>query len=140
MDIVYKLLLWVHLMALAMGGAATFGHPVLGAIGASTPEARPHLMRVGRVITMIGRSAIVLLVLTGLAMMWLVHDWGAMSVAFWLKLLVVVALIANVIAAGLLAKRAAAGDVAAAARLPVLSKIGIGLLLLIVLFAVLTFS
>lgn len=139
MDIGLKLLLWAHFVGLAMGGAPVFGHLVLGGVAARSPEARPHLMPVGKGITMIGRAGIAILILTGIAMTVIGFDVTSMPWTFWVKMLLVVLAVANIIYAGLLAKRAAGGDMAAAARLPMLGKVALVVVLLIVFFAVLTF-
>jgi hypothetical protein len=140
MDILYKLLLWLHLTGLAMGGAAAFGHPVLGAIGARSPEARPHMMRASKALSGVGRAAIGILIVTGVIMVAQSYDLAALPITFWIKMVLVVALVANVITAGLAAKAMAAGNAALGSRLALQAKIGVALILLITLFAVLAFG
>lgn len=140
MDLFYTLMLWAHFLGLALGGAAAFGHPVLGAVGAATPEARPHMMRASRVLTMLGRAGLALLVISGVVMMAQRFEAAAMPASFWIKMLLVMALIVNVVMAGLAARAAAAGDAGRAGRLPTHARISAALLVLLVLFAVLAFG
>ena len=109
MDIFYKALIWCHLLGIALGGAASFGHPVLGAIADSTPEARPFAMRAGKGLSSLGRAGIVALVVSGALMIWLAYDITAMPGVFWVKMALVVVLVVNVVMAGRAAKAMAGG-------------------------------
>ncbi|GAB1480755.1 hypothetical protein MASR2M74_33380 [Paracoccaceae bacterium] len=139
MDILYKALIWCHLLGIALGGAASFGHPVLGAIADSTPEARPFVLRAGKALGALGRAGIVALVGSGVLMIWLAYDIRAMPAVFWVKMVLVVALVVNVVMAGLAAKAVAEGNTAAGARLPVHGVIGVALMLLLLAFGILSF-
>mgnify|MGYP001185016891 FL=1 len=139
MDIFYKALLWLHLLGIALGGAASFGHPVLGAIAQKTPEARPFVMRAGKGLSSMGRAGIAALVGSGALMIWLAWDITAMSGLFWAKMALVVVLIVNVVLAGRAAKALAGGDMSAAARLPAHGMIGVALMLLLLAFGILAF-
>ena len=139
MDIFYKALIWCHLLGIALGGAASFGHPVLGAIADSTPEARPFAMRAGKGLSSLGRAGIVALVVSGALMIWLAYDITAMPGVFWVKMALVVVLVVNVVMAGRAAKAMAGGDMAAGARLPVHGMIGVALMLLLLAFGILAF-
>lgn len=139
MDMLYKILLWGHLLGIALGGAASFGHPVLGAIADSTPEARPHMMRAAKALGTIGRAGIGFLVVSGALMLWLAHDLSTLSGVFWAKMGLVVLLVGNVILASRAARALAGGDETAAARLPIHAMIGLALMLLLLAFGVLAF-
>ena len=139
MDLFYKLLIWCHLLGIALGGAASFGHPVVGAIADSTAEARPHMMRAAKVLGSVGRAGIGFLVISGALMLWLAHDLSTLGAVFWAKMALVVALVINVILASRASRALAGGDMSAAERLPVHAKIGVALMLLLLAFGVLAF-
>lgn len=142
MDIVNDLLLWVHFVALAMGGAATFGLPVIGSrMAAATPETRQTLFGIIKGISTISRAALVILIVTGLAMIW--TRWGGdlsgPGIWFHIKMALVVVLLAGVVFSGINLKRAMGGDAAAARRQPQLGAIMLVVLLAVVLAAVFAF-
>lgn len=142
MEIFFKLLLWVHLTSVAIGGAASFGVPgVLALSMKAEPAQRPVFGMAILRLAAIGRMAIVLLVLTGAAMVAVKYgDVSALNLWFWLKMLLVVCLIGLVAVNMWNGGRIRAGDAAAMARAPTLGKIGMALLSGIVLTAVLAFT
>lgn len=142
MDIVNNLLFWLHLMALALGGAASFGIPVVASrMPTATPEMRPTLLAIMHGLSKVGRAGIGTLIVTGLLLVWLKFGGiDKMTVWFWVKMVLVVALLAGVIYAGMLFKRTMAGDTAAAQQMPRVGMINTALLLGIVLSAVFAFE
>jgi uncharacterized membrane protein len=141
MDYLIPFLFWVHLLALAIGGAAVFGLPVVGSkLASATPETRPTLFAVANQLSSIGRVALVLLLISGPLMFWLKFGWIAPSSWFWVKMGLVALLVVLVIIAGINAKNAQHGDMAAAKRAPQLSMLAVLLYLLVIASAVLTFS
>lgn len=140
MEIVLTLSLWLHLVAIGVGGASTFGIPVLLFTAASAPpEARPAFGALAVRLSLLGRSAIGLLIVTGAIMIWGSYGLAGLSAWFWVKMALVAALIVLVVASTRNGAKARAGDTAAAARAPKLALIGMALFVLIVLTAVLTF-
>ena len=142
MDIVNNLLFWVHLMALALGGVATFGLPVVGAqMPGATAETRPTLFRVANGLSSVGRIGLGLLIVTGPLLVWLKFG-GVEGFTWWFnaKMVLVVLLLILVIFAGITSKRAQGGDMAAAKRIPILGVTGMILLLGVVLCAVFAFN
>jgi putative membrane protein len=142
MDVTINILLWLHLLALGLGGVATFGVPVIGSqIAGATVEARPLLFLLARRMAMVGRGAFVVLIITGPLIVWLKFG-GAAGFNFWfgLKMLFVLVLLAVLIAGGIFSKRAENGDRAAAAMLPRISIVGMAAFALIVLSAVFAFN
>ena len=142
MDIAIKLILWVHLMSLALAGCAAFGGPVVLALmrGAETSQ-RAAIAPVLAKLAALGRMALVLLILTGLAL--IVTKLGGVSGLnpwFHVKMLLVVLMIALSVFGLMNGKQVRSGDAAAAARMPVLSKISMALLMGIVLSAVFAFN
>jgi putative membrane protein len=142
MEVLNNLLLWVHFIGLAMGGAATFGIPMVAAqMAGAGPEARPALLKAMMAISKVSRAGLGALIVTGLLLVWLKFG-GASGFTwwFWLKMALVVALIAAVVYAGINAKAAAGGDAAAARRGPRIGMVSLVLLLGIVLSAVFAFN
>ncbi len=142
MDIVSNLLFWLHLAALAMAGAAVFGLPVVGSqMAAATAETRPLLFTIAGRLSTISRAALVVLLITGLLLIWLKFN-GADGFGVWfnVKMVLVLLLLISVIVGGIMLKRARGGDRSAAAMLPRLSAVNLVLLLAIVLSAVFAFN
>jgi len=76
---------------------------------------------------------------SGPLMLWLAYDLGQMGGAFWIKMALVLALIANIVVSKRSARLADAGDAAVAARIPALALIGVGLMLALLASAVVAF-
>ena len=136
------ILLWLHLMAIALAGASVFGIPVVGRVmRAASADAKPMLMGLARRLSMLGRGAVLVLIVTGPLLLWVKYAGGAgLPVWFQIKMLLVVLLVANVILSGINGKRMARGDSVAAARAPMLGVASMVFLTLTVLFAVLSFA
>ncbi len=140
MDLVVKLALWAHFLAMAVGGAATFGGPVVaGRMAGAVPEARAALGAVIATLAGLGRKALGTLIVSGAVLVWARYRPGELPETFRVKMILVVIFTGLVIYSVANRRRAMAGDVAAATRAPLLGKIGMGLFGLIVLLAVLTF-
>jgi hypothetical protein len=135
-------LLFLHFIGLGLGMSASFGNLVMGKlIGDATPAERPVLARFPPVISRVGAGGLVLLWATGLVLTF--HKWGGFASLPWqfhVKItgVVLLTLVVGVIES--LHAKAKRGDAAAAARLPAIGSIATVLVLLIVLFAVLTFD
>ena len=141
MDIVIKLLFWIHMVSLALGGVAAFGIPVVGMrMATATAETRPLLFSIADGLSKVGRAGIGLLLVTGPLIFWLKFGWMAPNSWFWIKMILVVALLAGVIYAGINAKRAEGGDMAAAKRAPMLGAATATLFVLVMLSAVFAFA
>jgi uncharacterized membrane protein len=142
MDVLVELLFWIHLVALALGGVAVFGIPFVGRrMGASPPEQRPALMALIEQMSKVGRAAFGVLIVTGPLILWLRYGWAPPNATwFGLKMLFVLILLGVMIYAGINNKRAAAGDVAAARRAPMIGMAGIVTYALLILCAVFAFG
>lgn len=141
MSLVETILLWLHFLSLALGAAAGFGIPVIGvAMDSAPPEGREVLAGRIRALQRMGHAGIGLLVLTGLALVWTDGGIAGDVRMFWIKMVLVALLFASIIGASRTARKALAGDAAAAERLPTFSKANVALMVLIVLFAVLAFG
>lgn len=142
MELLFKLVLWVHLTSIAIGGAASFGVPaLLGLVAKAEPAQKPVFGKAIMRLAAIGRMAVVLLILTGGLMLSLRYpDLSVLPLWFWLKLVLVAGLVVLLGVNIWNGRKLRAGDAAAAARAPVLGKIGMTLLSGIVLLAVLAFN
>lgn len=141
MDFVVAVLIWIHFMALALGGAATFGIPVVGGkMAGAGQESRPLLLSIMKGLSSLGRAGLGALIVTGPLIVWLKYGDAAFNVWFWAKMVLVVALLAGVIYAGINLKRSMSGDQAAGRRSPQLGMINTVLFLAIVATAILAFE
>jgi len=120
MDIIIILVLWVHLLSLGLGGTAAFGISVVGSkMPTAAPEARPTLLKVMQDLSTIGRIGLGLLIITGPLLIWLKYGgYGGVNIWFWIKMVLVLVLLASVTYSGILFKRVRAGDKAAAQLSP----------------------
>lgn len=140
MEFLLKLALWAHFMGIGLGGAASFGIPVvIAAMPSAAPESRPQLGAIAMRLSVVGRAAMTVLILSGLYMVWASYGLDGLNVWFWIKMLLVAALIVLVVYNTRNGARARAGDMAAAARAPMLARIGMGVFAAIIAAAVLTF-
>ena len=140
MTLSHDIILTIHFLGLFMGGASAFGLPVIGAIaGKSEPEHRPAIGQAVKPLKMIGHIGLALLLVTGFILASTGNVWENTPLTFWLKLLGVILLLGGVYYAGKTGAKAMSGDADAAEKMPMLSMINIGLGVLIVLFAALTF-
>jgi uncharacterized membrane protein SirB2 len=139
MDVLNAVLLWVHLGALALGGAATFGLPAVASqMPKATPEGRGSLVAAMMLLGRLGGIAIGLLILSGLVLIWSHFGGpGAMSPWFWAKIALVAGFIALISVSRRNAAKAIAGDRVAAGRQRYFGLASVVTLLTIVLLAVL---
>lgn len=139
MDIAYKLFLALHLFGVALGGAPAFGHLVTGGLAARDASARPFAMKAGKGLAMVGKFGFLALIVSGPAMIWMAWALDTLSAAFWVKMALVLALVANIGMATVQGARAERGDAAAGARLGLHARIGAGLMVALIVTAVLAF-
>lgn len=140
MELALKLGLWVHLLSLSLAGAAVFGVPALGTVMRSVDGVqRQALGRAVMRLAALGRMALVLLVVSGGFLLWGAGA-GGLGPWFSVKMTLVLVLIGLAVFNIFNGKRAAAGDAAAVARLPVLWLTGMLALAGVVLAAVMTFG
>lgn len=142
MGVLNNILFWIHLVSLSLGGAATFGIPVVGRMmPTATNETRPLLFRVAKGLSTISRVGLGLLIITGPLLVWLKFGGTVGFTAwFWAKMVLVVLLLVAVIYAGINAKAAEGGDMAAAKRGPMIGLVAMLLLLGVVFCAVFAFN
>jgi hypothetical protein len=137
-----ELLFWIHLLSLALGGVAVFGIPVVGSkLMAAPVDSRPVLFRIMHQMSVAGRAALVLLLITGPLLLWLGFGGVAPNMtAFWIKMVLVVLIIAIIAYGGINARRAQSGDTAASRRAPLIGIAGMVTYVLLILAAAFAFD
>ena len=142
MELGMKLVLWVHLVSLALAGCSAFAGPlVLSMRDKAIATEKPVFGQVTAKLASLGRMALVLMILSGAVLLWGKYDgFVGQNGWFHLKMTLVVLLAALMIFGIFNGRRARAGDAAASARMPLLAKTGMGLVLAIIFSAVFAFS
>lgn len=115
MDIVINLLIWVHILAFVAGGSNSVVGPVIAArLPGATPDVRAGYYAVMGRLAQTGKIAMVVLLLSGPAILFL--KYGGLAGAnswFWIKMALIVVMLASIIYGGINAKKAQGGDVEA---------------------------
>ena len=135
-----EILLILHFLGFGAGMASSVGNFTIMQLIQSSPGDAPVLTKVPPLLARIGQVGLGVLWITGIIMVWSV--WGGpenLDWAFWVKFACVVLLTGVAVYLDLTVKKVRAGNVAAAAQLPLFGRIAAGLLLLIVIFAVIAF-
>ena len=116
MGVTVNILLWIHIAALVAGGSNSVVGPVIGArLGRATPDAKAAYLGVLGTLSKVGKVAMVALLITGPLILWLRYGGlGGASVWFWVKMALIVVLLASIIIGEINFKKEQAGDVAAA--------------------------
>jgi uncharacterized membrane protein len=136
-----EILVWLHSVSVAAGGAASFGSLIVGAVmSGAEPQHRPVLGKALVRLSMTGRGALVVLVITGIAILGTKYHWAPPNHWFDAKMAVLVVFVGLVVWAGLNMKKAMAGDKAAAARGPRIGRAATLGFLVILFCAVMAFS
>ncbi|MBZ0229512.1 MAG: hypothetical protein K8F58_13810 [Bauldia sp.] len=106
MDLTFSILLVLHLTALVVGGATNVAMPLLGRqMAGAPPEALGRLGPIARQLGINSRAALAVLVVTGLAMLWLRYGGDAAGLGPWfVAKLVFIALILVALLVGLVAR------------------------------------
>jgi len=104
MDIVFDILLVLHLLAFGLGISTTIVAPLLGArLPKAAPETRQTLLGVMARLTLNARVAVATLVLTGVAMMFVRYDgFAGQNAWFQAKMGLVTVIVVAVLAGALL--------------------------------------
>ena len=141
MELFNQILLMLHFIGLGLGTASAVGGFVTGQLVAASPKDAPVLGRFPQMISKFGKAGLGLLWLTGLIMLWTRYGGPeGLPSTFWIKLAFVVVLTIVVGLIDVALRKARQGDMAAAKRLATFGPIGSVSLLLVVVFAVLTFN
>ena len=142
MDIVINLLIWVHIIAFVVGGSNSVVGPIIGArMASATPDARAGYVGVMQAMSQAGKVAMGALLITGPLILWLRYGGLAgASIWFWIKMAMVVVMLAAIIYGGINFKKSLGGDVEAGRRAGVAHRITGLAFLGVLLSAVFAFS
>ena len=116
----FTLVFWIHLVTVGVSGAAIFGNLVIGArMERAEAVARPDLMAVMDTLSMLGRGALMVALISG---PWMViakfGGFAGQGPWFHTKMALVMLLTMAIIWTGINSKRAHEGDRVAAGRAP----------------------
>jgi uncharacterized membrane protein len=137
----FQFLFILHLLAFGSAMGATVGNFSAMMLMQQSPGDAPALRKLPPLLARVGQVALAVLWVTGPLMIWIKFggveglDW-----TFWAKIVCVLLLTGLVIYSSLLLRRMRAGDMSVAAQFPLIGRVGAGLLLLVVIFAVLAFG
>lgn len=142
MTFLSNFLLMVHLFSMALGIGVGISIAVVSAgVGDVASDAGKAMLGALKKLQRIGRGAVILLWLTGIAMVVISYpDPAGLGATFMLKIAAVVVLTGAVFYAGTLGPKVAAGDAGARALGKKLGMLGGAMSTLALILAVLTFS
>ena len=102
----FSILLMIHLAALVVGGATNVAMPLLGRqMREAPPEAAARFAQVGQRLRLNSQVALAVLVVSGVAMMWLRYDGNVGALGPWfIAKLGLVALMIALLGAGALVR------------------------------------
>lgn len=140
-----QFLLILHFLGLAMGFSVSFANMVIGAVAAkSAASDKAVLMRIPPAMTRVGDVGLVLLILSGLLMMFNYYGgFDAFSLLGWpfhVKITLVVVLLGLIGFIHSLMRKAQSGDAAAGALIPKVGRVAFLTAITIVVMAVLAFN
>jgi putative membrane protein len=118
MDVVINLLIFAHVVAFVAGGANSVVGPVIGSrLASATPDARQGYFGVMNTLSRVGKVAMMVLLVSGPLILLLRYGGLAGANAwFWIKMVLIVVMLASIIYGGINFKKAQGGDVAAGKR------------------------
>lgn len=135
-------LLWIHIVALVAGGSNTVVMPIIGATLPKVDEkTRATLFGIGFQMATVGKVAGVTLLVSGPLLLWL--KYGGLQGAtpwFWVKMVLMVVMIAAIIFEEANFKKSASGDAVAARNAKLGGIIAAVAFLGVLLAAVLAFN
>jgi uncharacterized membrane protein len=114
MDIVFNILLWLHIVALVVGGTNSVVMPVIGMkMPTATPDIRATLFAISDRLVSFGKGAMVVLLVTGPLMLWVKYGWAIPNFWFWIKMALIVVMLVTISLSDVNGKKARQGDMAA---------------------------
>lgn len=134
-------ILALHFLGLMMGAGGGFGSMiVMRSVANRPPEEAAVLRQLGPAMARFSFAGLILMLITGLALVWLKYDgFDAMPAMFWVKMVFVATLTLAALGTEFTYAAVKRGNVAAAARLPLFGPMAGLSSLLAVLFAALAF-
>lgn len=136
-----QILIILHLLGLGGAVSTSVGNMVVMRLVGAAPGDAPILGKVPQVLIRVGQTALAILWLTGIIMVWTVYGGPAnMPALFWVKFVLVLGVTAGLVMVSLTLKAVRDGDRRAGLRLPMYGiPTGI-LLVLVIIVAVYAFS
>ncbi|HEV7278546.1 MAG TPA: hypothetical protein VGN80_19885 [Devosiaceae bacterium] len=118
------LLFVIHIVAFIAGGANSVVMPIIGSrLATATPEGRASLLGVADQLAKVGKVAMATLLVTGLLVLWLKWNFLIPNAWFWVKMLLIVAMIVLIAMNERSGKQARTGDVEAMKRSKLLGQL-----------------
>lgn len=115
MHVVGLVLFIIHIIAFVVGGANSVVMPLIGPkMATASPDIRAALTDVAEKLSKTGKWAMLTLLVTGVLVLWLKWDWAVPNVWFWIKMAFVAAMLVFISLNEVNARKARAGDAAAA--------------------------
>lgn len=136
MDVVINLLIWVHIVALVVGGSNSVVGPVIGQrMASATAEQRAGYFAVMNRLGEGGKVAMAALLISGPLIMFMKYGGlGGASIWFWVKMALVALMLFTIIYGGIQSKKVQAGNAEAGPKAALAHRIT-GLVFLGVLFS-----
>lgn len=117
MNILVDILLWLHIIALVVGGTNSVMLPVIGGrMASASPEMRETLFSITEQLAKFGKGAMAVLLITGPLMLWLHFGWVPPNFWFWVKMALIVVMLVSISLAEANGRKALHGDMAAAEK------------------------
>lgn len=117
MEIVVDILLWVHVIALIVGGSNSVAMPLIGGkMATAAPETRAALLSIADRLSTFGKVAMVTLLITGPLMLWLQYGWVIPNFWFWVKMALIAVMLVTISLTEINSKKARQGDAEAARK------------------------
>lgn len=115
MHVVGLVLFIIHIIAFVVGGANSVVMPLIGPkMATASPDTRAALTDLAEKLSKTGKWAMLTLLVTGVLVLWLKWDWAVPNVWFWIKMAFVAAMLVFISLNEVNARKARAGDAAAA--------------------------
>jgi putative membrane protein len=141
MGFVTGLLIFIHIVAFIAGGANSVVHPLLDPrLATAAPAERAGYLALLRQLSVIGRYAMIALLVSGILTLWLKWNFTPPNFWFWIKMLGVVAMLGFIGMGEAARKKAEAGDAAAMHRADLSGKLTGAAFAVVIFSAVFAFA
>ena len=140
MEILFDILLWVHIVAFIVGGSNSVVMPIIGGkMATATPDTRGTLTSIADQLSKFGKIAMVVLLITGPLLLWLEYGWVIPNFWFWVKMALIVVMLVTISLSEINGKKVRQGDMEAGKRAGQFGRITALAFLGVLLSAVLAF-
>lgn len=141
MEFIIGLLIFIHVVAFIAGGANFVIHPIIDPrMASAAPAARDAYIALRNTLAVVGRYAMIALLVTGVLVLWLKWNFAPPNFWFWIKMLGVVAMLGFIGMGESAKKKAASGDTAALARVELSGKLTGAAFAVVIFAAVFSFA